>query len=133
MTGPEKILQVSLIIPVYQGGDRFKDCVNALLELDYPQKNLQVIIVDDGSDDGTWEWLSQEVFPDNFTILRHVKNKGRAAARNTGIKQADGDVLIFLDADMLVKPDFASRHLLELSAENEEAVAGLISALPDLV
>jgi len=124
--------QVTIIVPVYNGGEPFQRCVESLRMLEYTEKSLQIIIINDGSEDNTSEWLNLVTLPNHFEIITHEKNKGRAAARNSGLKQAHGEYIIFLDADMRVNPDFVDRHLDVIKETGVEATAGLICSDPSV-
>jgi len=119
---------VSIIVPVFNGGNPFRACVSSLLELDYPDGKMQILLINDGSTDDTAQWLLNQKFPSYFNIITHNENMGRAAARNSGLKIAQGDILIFLDADMVIKPDFVMQHVYVLSKPNVVAVSGLVIA-----
>jgi len=122
---------ISIIVPVFNGGIQFCACVSSLLKIEFPKNKLQVILVDDGSTDSTSQWLFKQKLPPYFEIITHAENKGRVAARNSGIKNAKGDVVIFLDADMVVKQDFVTQHIKAISKPGVVAVSGLLIANPD--
>ncbi|NOZ07537.1 MAG: glycosyltransferase [FCB group bacterium] len=124
--------RISIIVPVYNGGKLFRKTVASLEELTYPHEQLQIIIVNDGSTDDTGSWLSTRQLPGHFEVITHRKNRGRAATRNSGLITAGGDLLIFLDGDMRVKPDFAEQHAKALSRPGIEAVAGRMIPAPEL-
>jgi glycosyltransferase involved in cell wall biosynthesis len=119
---------ISIIVPVFNGGDPFHVCVKSLLKIDFPQNKLQVILIDDGSTDNTTQWLYNQKLPLYFTIVTHNENMGRASARNSGLKIAKGDIIIFLDADMVVKPDFVEQHVMAILKPNVVAVSGHVIA-----
>jgi GT2 family glycosyltransferase len=80
-----------------------------LLVQSLPADRYDVIVVDDGSTDETAAVL--EGFATNIRALRHPQNRGRSAARNTGIRAAEGQVVIFVDSDVVVREDFLEWHL----------------------
>ena len=123
---------VSIIVPVFNGGHSFRACVSSLLELDYPDEKLQIILINDGSTDDTARWLKEKKLPPNYKIITHSKNKGRAAARNSGIKIVEGEIIIFLDADMVVKPGFVNQHVSAISKRGVVAISGNVIANPDV-
>jgi len=90
---------VSVIIPVYNGGTAFKECLNHLLASDYP--NFEVIISDDGSTDGSLE-LAQQA---GVITIRSPVRQGAAVARNAGANIAQGELLFFTDSDVWVEKD----------------------------
>jgi glycosyltransferase involved in cell wall biosynthesis len=89
-----------------------------------------VIVVDDGSTDGTWEALTawRETHPQtNLTTLRQ-ENARAARARNHGLRHASGDIVIFIGDDMLVAPDLVEQHMRKHIAVGEPcAVLGYAS------
>ncbi len=120
---------VSLIVPVFNGGTAFRNCVASLLNIRYPVEKLQIIMVDDGSTDDTFEWLQKQSLPPYMLVVRHQINRGRAAARNSGISQANGEILIFMDGDMRIHPECVQSHVEALASESVVAVAGRM--IPD--
>ncbi|MCG5058667.1 MAG: glycosyltransferase [Limnoraphis sp. WC205] len=114
----------SFIIPTYNRLPILKKCLTALEHQNYTAsvQNYEVILVDDGSTDGTLEWLQnhQQDFP-------HVRcfeqpHQGPAAARNLGVEKAEGDTIIFIDSDLVVTETFLQAHaqtLVEAAKNND--------------
>jgi len=94
--------RVSIIIPAYNAADYLKEAVDSVLAQTY--KNIEIIVVDDGSTDDTRSALESYVASGKIKYI-YQKNKGLAGARNTGIKNASGKYVAFLDADDLFLPD----------------------------
>lgn len=93
---------VSVIVPAYNEELVIKNTINSLLASDY--ENYEIIVVDDGSLDKTSE-IVRETFADNNRVrLFSGSNEGKAAALNTGLRRAKGDIVIALDADTLFAP-----------------------------
>ena len=114
--------RVSVIVPVRDGVEFLAASVESLVETGYP--NLEVLIVDDGSKDGTLE-LALELsrrFPSVVRALRHPDggNHGPGASRNLGARAADGAYLCFLDSDDVVLPHRFQRAVLLL--ESDESI-----------
>ena len=97
-----------------------------MLRQNYPQEKYSVIVVNDGSNDATGTLLRQMNLPENFGIIEHPENCGLAAARNTGIQKSNAEIIIFLDSDMEVAPDFISRHI---AWYKRPEVVGIVSEL----
>ena len=95
---------VSIIVPVYQVVDYVGVCVESLLRQTY--KNLEILLVDDGSTDGSGEICDEYANRDNRIRVIHQENQGLSAARNTGLDQALGEYVAFVDSDDAVLPDF---------------------------
>ena len=91
---------VSVIVPVYNGEKYVATCLENLLNQTY--NNLEIIVVDDGSTDKSAELAA--CYP--VRIISHEHNKGLSAARNTGIDNATGDFIHFMDVDDLLNTDF---------------------------
>ncbi len=102
----------SVIIPTYNRLPILKKCLTALEHQSNHTsiENYEVILVDDGSTDGTLKWLQ-----DHQLEFPHVRwfcqaHQGPAAARNLGVKQAEGDTIIFIDSDLVVTENFLKAH-----------------------
>lgn len=103
--GQHRVPLVSVIVPVFNTNTpRLEECLNSIKNQDY--KNIEVIIVDDGSDKETADYIKRYTAPLEWTVL-HQKNKGLSAARNAGYKLAKGEYIQFLDSD-----DFFDRSLI---------------------
>lgn len=98
--------KISVIIPVYNLGHYIEETIRSVLA--QKQKDLEIIIVDDGSVDNTAEVLSRLDSP-----IRYVKQaqQGAAAARNNGVNHASGEILAFLDADDVWLPNKLTKQL----------------------
>ena len=107
-----KEMKVSIIIPVYNVAPYVEECIQSVLRQDY--KNLEIIIIDDCGMDNSMELVEELVKNSSrdIVILRHDYNKGLSAARNTGIKQATGDYIFFLDSD-----DFIETYCISVLVE----------------
>jgi glycosyltransferase involved in cell wall biosynthesis len=101
---------VSIIIPTYNDGHVICDAIDCSLNQTY--NNLEIIVVDDGSIDGT-DQLLKEKYGSRIKYIRQ-ENKGPSAARNNGIRHASGEYLQFLDADDLIDLDKINIQIREL-------------------
>ena len=90
-------MKVSVIIPVYNVKPYLRRCVQSVLRQTY--EDLDIILVDDGSTDGSEVLCDQLMTEDTRIRVIHHQNKGLSDARNTGIQHATGDYITFLDAD----------------------------------
>src|SRR5580765_1261090 len=102
------MLPLSVVIPTYNRRTSLERCLDALRAQTLPRANFQIIVIDDGSTDGTNELM--ECAPD-ICFFRQPRNAGPAAARNVGIRAAQGDWLLFLGDDTFAAPDALQRHL----------------------
>lgn len=97
-------MNISVIIPTYNEAKYIKRCLKSLRLQTFKPK--EIIIVDDGSTDNTHEILCElSIIYSQLSILRQ-QHKGAGAARNLGAKNATGDILVFVDADMEFAPQF---------------------------
>src|SRR5690349_5186214 len=96
---------ISIIVPVYNGGQCLLDCLSALKTEGCPDS--EIIVVDDGSTDNSAD-LALEL---GARVLRLSENGGPSVARNHGVRQARGDILFFVDADVVVMAG-AVNHVL---------------------
>ena len=83
-------MKVSVIISVYNGADILSVTLPSLLNQDYPNNKMEIIIVDDASTDDTSRLLDSINQKEFITVISHSENRGRAATRNSGIKVASG-------------------------------------------
>ena len=97
----------SIVIPTYDRKPILEKCLIALEDQSYTG-DYEVVVVDDGSNDGTVEWLRETQFPHVRLIVQD--HQGPSAARNLGVEQAKGDTIIFIDSDLVVLPGFLSNH-----------------------
>jgi glycosyltransferase involved in cell wall biosynthesis len=104
----------SVVIPTYNRLPILEKCLRALerqqLREDSAITGYEVVLVDDGSTDGTLEWL--EAHKSEFPHVRSLAqdHMGPAAARNLGVEQATGDTIIFIDSDLVVTEHFLQAH-----------------------
>lgn len=94
---------ISVIVPVYNIMDYLPRCVQSLQRQTYP--NLEILLVDDGSTDGTGQLCDQLAAQDARVRALHKENGGTSSARNMGIEKARGEFLGFVDSDDYVEPD----------------------------
>ena len=96
-------MKISVIIPVFRVEHTIKRCVSSLLRQTFA--NWEAILIDDGSDDKSPQICDAYAASDPRIRVIHQQNKGLGAARNTGINQARGEYLMFLDSDDSLHPD----------------------------
>lgn len=108
---------ISVVIPAYQAVNTIKRAVDSVLSI--PLGSIEVIVVDDGSTDGTTEVLSEISASDTRLRVVRQDNSGRSVARNSGFGFSSGKWVMFLDADDYLLPG-AFRSLIE-RAENSTA------------
>lgn len=111
---------ISVIIPVYNVEKYLKKCVESVLTQSY--RNLQIILVDDGSTDKSPEICDEYAKHDNRILVVHKKNGGLSSARNSGLKVACGNYITFLDSDDYVSPTIYE-ELYRVLEEREDRIA----------
>jgi len=117
-------MKASVIIPTFNKLPRLKLALASLQHQTCPAADFEVIIVDDGSTDGTADYLQNLRPPFTLKYIRS-HNRGRAAARNQGIAAAQNDLLIFTDDDLILSPDFIRKHR-QTQNEKPQVVHGRI-------
>ncbi len=116
---PADLPFVSVIIPTFNRERVLEKCLRALVGQTYPLDRYEVIVVDDGSTDGTRDMVERVSAAcraergSSPLVYRHREHTGSSAARNEGIRAARGELVVFLDSDMVVKPDFIAAHVAE--------------------
>ncbi len=123
-----KHVPISVVIPSFNGENRLPDLLNALQVQSF--KDFEVIVVVDGSTDGTI-FLEERVWDLNLTWIKQP-NAGRAGARNKGASMASGKVLLFLDDDTIPEQNVVARHLeYHQRSGNSVLVANLETRITD--
>ena len=116
--------KVSIIVPVFRVEDYLDRCVGSLVG--QTLKDIEIILVDDGSPDGCPAMCDKWAQTDGRIRVIHKPNGGLGFARNSGIEQAEGEFIGFVDSDDYVKPDMFERLYLAAKAENAQiAMSGL--------
>lgn len=100
---------ISVVVPTY-GRRELTEVTLRSLGAQAGAPEFEVIVVDDGADPGLSAWAAGLGLPIDVRVLHHERNRGRAAARNTGVAAARGDAVVFLDSDMRVVPGFLAAH-----------------------
>lgn len=111
---------ISVIIPVYNVSSYLPACLDSVLNQDYPA--LEVIVIDDGSTDGSAAICDAYASRDVRVKVIHQKNAGAAAAKNAGLRMATGEYLSFVDSDDFLEPNVYGYLLGLLQAEKADAV-----------
>ena len=100
-------MKYSVILPVFNREQLIKNAIESIIHQDYT--NWELIIIDDASTDGTADVCdSYSQLDKRITVFHHNTNKGVSAARNTGLKNATGDFILFLDSDDYLFPETMS-------------------------
>lgn len=120
MREPLKQPRVSIIIPAYNTESYIAECINSVLVQTY--KNLEVIVVDDGSTDGTADIARAIAETDKRVEVISQQNSGQGGARNTGLRKASGEIIFFLDSDDYFSPDIVEQAVAAMLHNNCDVV-----------
>lgn len=110
---------VSIVIPIYNMGETIEDCLASLLKQDY--ENIEIILVDDGSTDNSYEKCLSISKQDKRIVVYHTVNRGAGPARNYGIEKALGKYIYFPDADDYLEP-YAIRLMVKAMNKGSDLV-----------
>jgi GT2 family glycosyltransferase len=113
---------VSIVIPTYNRCARLRDVLEALAHQTVSLSDFETVVVSDGSTDRTDEYLSEVRLPFRLVVVRQT-NAGPAAARNAGATRAAGDLLLFVDDDVVARPQLVDEHL---RAHEKHGDAGVV-------
>lgn len=100
---------ISIIVPIYNAAPYLPNCLDSLLR--QTERDIQIILVDDGSTDGSYAIAHSFAAKDPRILLLQQSHAGQSAARNIGLQHAKGDYVAFVDADDALAPDWCERHL----------------------
>ena len=122
----------TIIVPAYNEGKQVWDTLMSLDKSDYPKDKLQLLAIDDGSLDDTWDWMvdAKKQLGDRLEIYKQPKNKGKRHALYRGFNLGTGDIFVTVDSDSIVTKD-TLRNLVSPFVANKNcgAVAGNIRVL----
>ena len=118
-------MKISIIIPVYNSSLTLNECLNSIFSSDY--KNYEVIIVSDRSTDNSIA-IAKEY---KTKIIELSQNKGPALARNKGSESADGEILLFLDSDVIINKDSLNLIIDKFKIDDVNAIQGIYSHMPN--
>ncbi|MBQ2643432.1 glycosyltransferase [Candidatus Saccharibacteria bacterium] len=111
---------ISVIVPVYNVGGYVEKCIRSVLGQEYEE--LEVILVDDGSTDGSGKICDELAEEDDRVRVFHKQNGGLSDARNYGLKKAKGEVVAFVDSDDYVEKDYISEMYKTMEQTNADVI-----------
>jgi glycosyltransferase involved in cell wall biosynthesis len=115
-------MKLSILMAAYNESERLPTAVKRVLETEYPC-DVELVVVDDGSVDATWDLLGAVDDP-RVVRLRHPVNRGKGAAVKTAADAATGDYMVIFDADLEYDPEDISRLLQPVIHEDAQVVFG---------
>jgi hyaluronan synthase len=115
----------SIVIPAFNEEACVEATIDACLLSDYPADRLEVVVVDDGSSDATWEHMlaARERHP-GVVCVRFPQNRGKRDAMAEGIRRSSGEICIFIDSDSVVEPNGLALLVADFADERVGAVVG---------
>jgi hyaluronan synthase len=123
---------ITVVIPAYNEGRQVLGALRTVVESRYPAHKVQIIAVDDGSQDDTWDWIrhASRRYAGRITPIHCSRNRGKKHALAEGFRRARGSVIVTLDSDSELEPD-TLRHLVAplVGSERVGAVAGNLRVL----
>ena len=111
---------ISVIVPVYNVEEYVEACIQSIIVQTY--RNIEIIIVDDGSNDKSGCMCDRLAEKDDRITVYHFNNNGVAAVRNTGIELSKGEYISFIDSDDVVAPDYL-KFLYDILVENDADIS----------
>lgn len=115
--------KISVVIPVYNTEEYLEKCIESVINQTY--KNLEIILVNDGSTDGSLEICKRFQMKDERIIVIDKENQGLVAARKTGVKEALGDYITFVDSDDWID-NWAYERITEGSNNEDVVMFGMV-------
>jgi len=99
--------KVTVLIPAYNEGAMVEKALYSVAAADYPKDLLEIICIDDGSRDDTWNYIqrARQRYPHLIQAIRFPKNRGKREALYIGFLQGQGDYFITVDSDSVIGPD----------------------------
>lgn len=131
-TSPDHVPFVTVIVPVFNSGDTLEACLRSIARQEYPVSQIEVLLVDNGSTDASFEVFSRLQAKLGLWITWHsIINQGKAWALNAGIHLARGQYIFNVDSDVILAPTAVQEIVDTLEAEPDlGAVTGAIHVLP---
>jgi hyaluronan synthase len=116
---------LTVIIPAYNEGAMVLNSIESVIQADYPADRLEILVVDDGSRDDTWDHILEAArrYPGRVTALRHERNRGKREALALGFAQARGEILVTIDSDSVIERG----ALLALAGPFRDARVGAVA------
>jgi dolichol-phosphate hexosyltransferase len=117
--------ELSVLMPVYNERATIERAIAEVLAAALPVADRELIVVDDGSTDGTREWLAATDWPAEVRLVLHERNAGKGAAIRTALRHARGTYATIMDADLEYDPQSIAALLRPLRRDGAEAVYGV--------
>ena len=109
-------IMISVIVPIYNVEEYLPACIESILNQTY--RDLEILLIDDGSTDNSGKICDEYAEKDKRCIVIHQQNKGSSGARNTGLDNAKGEYISFIDGDDYIHPQMLEILYKEIEKEN---------------
>ena len=119
--------KISIIVPIYNSGLYLKESIDSILEQTY--KNIEIILVDDGSTDNSLEICNNYSKENNNVKTYHLTNGRVSKARNFGIYKSSGEWITFVDSDDIISNDYCERLINSIDSNTDMVIGRTISFL----
>jgi glycosyltransferase involved in cell wall biosynthesis len=117
--------ELTIIVPVYNERERVGRALETIAGVDLPLDRFEVLVVDDGSTDGTSQILAEGPWPDHVRLASHPHNRGKGAALRTGVREARGQWTAIMDADLEYDPAEIAKLLVPLKEGKADVAYGV--------
>jgi putative glycosyltransferase (exosortase G-associated) len=123
---------ITIIVPVYNSASTIEACIDSLLKQEYPANRVEILLIDNGSTDNSYDIFSRIQYEKNANLRWHaIINQGKSWALNAGIHMAQGEYILNVDSDVVLRPDAVRQIIAAMEAHPEfGAVTGAIEVLP---
>jgi len=125
-------MEISVVVPTFNRLSTVSRSLERLFEQEVARDCFEIVVVVDGSTDGTADALRRMKPECSFRVVEQ-ENRGPSAARNTGYRTAEGKIILFLDDDMLCNPDLIAAHLEAHKGQNRTVAFGALFLSADSV
>jgi glycosyltransferase involved in cell wall biosynthesis len=125
-------IKISIQICSYNRKALLKRCLEALFKVDFPPEDYELVLIDDGSTDGTSDMVKELAHECQVKCLRQEKNAGLSKARNLGIRNAEGEVVLFIDDDTFADANLLKEHWAAHQADQRSVVNGWVNHIDNL-
>lgn len=125
------MVEISVIIPTHNRRQILNKCLKCLFDQDYPEDRYEIIVVDDGSTDGTREDINSLNPPCNLGYLYQARS-GPHLARNRGLDAAEGEIILFIDSDIFAPPSLIREHMRFHARNDRIIVSGPLAETTNL-
>ncbi len=123
-------MKISVVIPTYNRRELLARTLETLFAQDFPADQYEIIAAVDGSTDGTAQFLRSLEPSRPLRVIEHPRNRGQAAARNSALEIARGDLIVFIDDDLLCDPLLLRQHAAAHAEGDRMVVSGAVLTAP---